>query len=99
MYALTLFYTVFAYAAIAIFIIGFMARILKYATTPAPLKIALTPAPATSTGVTYRMIQEAGLFKFDRFYNSDIPVAESGDQKQDQVDTNRVDLPCLWSTW
>lgn len=63
MSGLTLFYTLFAYVAIGIFLFGFLTRIWKYAETPSPLKIALTPAPITSTGVVYRMFQEVGLFK------------------------------------
>ena len=46
------------YLAIAIFLVGFMARVWKYATTPVPLKIPLTPAPVGTTGVIYRTAQE-----------------------------------------
>jgi len=63
MSGLTLFYTLFAYVAFAIFVVGFLSRIWKYAKTPAPLKIALTPAPVTSAGVAWRMFQEVGVFK------------------------------------
>ena len=60
---LTLVFTIIGYLAIAIFLVGFMARVWKYATTPAPLKIQLTPAPVGSTGVVCRMAQEVGLIK------------------------------------
>ncbi|MDP2210511.1 MAG: hypothetical protein Q8J63_02080 [Candidatus Aquicultor sp.] len=63
MSGLTLVFTTVGYLAIAIFLVGFMARVWKYATTPAPLKIPLTPAPVGPTGVIYRMAQEVGLFK------------------------------------
>ncbi|HCG99913.1 MAG: hypothetical protein A2074_05185 [Candidatus Aquicultor primus] len=62
MSGLTLDFTIIGYLAIAIFLVGFMARVWKYATTPAPLKIQLTPAVG-STGVVCRMAQEVGLIK------------------------------------
>lgn len=58
-----LFFSLLGYVAMAIFIVGFLARIRKYATTPSPLKIPLTPAPVRPAGVVYRMIQEVGVFK------------------------------------
>ncbi|MBS3909671.1 MAG: hypothetical protein KGZ93_08620 [Actinobacteria bacterium] len=63
MSGLTLAFTIAGYLAIAIFLVGFMARVWKYETTPSPLKIAFNPAPVGATGVVYRMAQEAGLFK------------------------------------
>jgi len=69
MSGLTLLYTLFAYVAIAVFLVGFLARIWKYATTPSPLKIPLTPAPVNSVGVVYRMVQEVGFFK-SLFYSN-----------------------------
>ncbi|MBI4734306.1 MAG: respiratory nitrate reductase subunit gamma [Rubrobacteridae bacterium] len=71
MNAQSVFFIIFAYAAIAVFIVGFLARIWKYAVTPSPLKIALTPAPVTSTGVVYRMAQEIGFFR-SLFYSNKI---------------------------
>ncbi|MDI6817322.1 MAG: hypothetical protein QME41_09075 [Actinomycetota bacterium] len=63
MSGLTLVFTIIGYLAIAIFLVGFMAGAWKYATTPAPLKIPLTPAPVGRTGIVCRMAQEVGLFK------------------------------------
>lgn len=63
MSGLTWFYIILAYLAVAVFIGGFLARIWKYATTPAPLRIAQTPAPTGSGGVVNRMVQEVVLFK------------------------------------
>ncbi|MHB0915474.1 MAG: respiratory nitrate reductase subunit gamma [Thermoleophilia bacterium] len=63
MSGLTVFFVVFAYVAIAIFIVGFLARVWKYARTPAPLKIPQTPAPVSSPAVARRMIGEVTLFK------------------------------------
>lgn len=63
MNGLTLFYTIFAYVAIAIFLIGFLIRIWKYTTTPSLLKIPLALAPANSSGAVCKMIQEVGFFK------------------------------------
>jgi nitrate reductase gamma subunit len=75
MNAQSLFFVLFAYTAIVIFLIGFMARIWKYATTPSPLKIVLTPAPVSSIGVIYRMFQEVGFFKSLFYGNKVIWVA------------------------
>ncbi len=63
MNGLTLFYTIFAYVAIAIFLISFLIRIWKNTTTPSLLKIPLTLAPANSSGAVCKMIQEVGFFK------------------------------------
>ncbi|MBE0446937.1 MAG: respiratory nitrate reductase subunit gamma [Actinobacteria bacterium] len=71
MSGLTLFYTAFTYIAIAIFLYGFLTRIWKYATTPSPLKIPLTPAPVQPAGAVYRIIQEVGFFK-SLFYSNRI---------------------------
>ncbi len=51
------------YLAFAIFILGLLARILRYARTPAPLKIPLMPAPRTTGGVVLRLLQEVLLFR------------------------------------
>ncbi len=60
---LSLFFVIISYAAIAIFLIGFLAKVWKYAMTPAPLKIPVTPAPTNSPGVVWRMLQEVVVFK------------------------------------
>lgn len=42
---------------------GVARRIAMYAKTPAPLKIATTPAPTTSGGVVLRMVREVAFFE------------------------------------
>lgn len=54
---------VLGYAALAIFLVGVLAQVWKYGTTPAPLKIPQTPAPVTGSGVPGRMLSEVVLFK------------------------------------
>ena len=63
MSGLTIFFVIFAYLAIAVFVVGFLIRVWKYATTPDPLKIPQTPAPVSSPGVVRRMVAEVTLFK------------------------------------
>jgi nitrate reductase gamma subunit len=59
----SLIFTVIVYIVLAIFLVGFIARIWIFAKTPAPLKITLTPAPIEAKGVWLRMFQEVFLFK------------------------------------
>jgi nitrate reductase gamma subunit len=63
MSGLTIFFVIFAYVAIAVFIVGFLIRIWKYAKTPAPLKIPQTPAPVKDPTDVRRMLGEVTLFK------------------------------------
>ncbi|MDI6781814.1 MAG: respiratory nitrate reductase subunit gamma [bacterium] len=56
-------YTFFTYFAIMIFVFGILCKVWKYAITPNPLKIPLTPAPTNAIGVIIRMIFDAALFK------------------------------------
>lgn len=60
------------YMAVAVFLFGMAWRIFKWVRTPAPLKIVLTPAPKTSSGVAGRLAGEIlgfrSLFKADRFF-------------------------------
>lgn len=63
MSGLTLFYVVFFYVALTVFIAGFMYKVGKYALTPAPLKIPLTPAPTSGGGVVARMTGEVTFFR------------------------------------
>ncbi len=51
------------YLATAIFVLGVLYRIWRYARTPAPLKIATTPAPVTKFGVVLRMFREVVFFE------------------------------------
>lgn len=60
---LTIIVSAMAYGAAAIFILGFLGRVVKYAKTPSPLKIPTTPAPITPIGVVSRMFQDVVVFK------------------------------------
>lgn len=59
------------YLAAALLVGGLIARIGRYATTPAPLRIVTTPAPLSLAGVAMRMAGEvllfASLFKSDKW--------------------------------
>ena len=57
------FYTVLFYFATGVFVIGLAVKIRSYAKTPAPLKIATTPAPVTTGGVSLRMAREVVFFE------------------------------------
>ncbi len=63
MSALTIIYAVLFYAATAILVTGLALKIKSYATTPAPLKIPIMPAPMTKTGVVFRMMREVTFFE------------------------------------
>jgi nitrate reductase gamma subunit len=65
---LTIFYTVLFYFATGVFVIGLAVKIRSYAKTPAPLKIATTPAPVTTGGVSLRMARE--VFFFESLFKS-----------------------------
>ena len=58
----TLVATAFSIAGI-IFVLGLGWKILRYARTPAPLKIPTTPAPTTRLGLLGRMAREVLLFE------------------------------------
>jgi nitrate reductase gamma subunit len=60
---LTIAYALLLYAASAVLVIGVALKIRSYAATPAPLKIATTPAPTTPDGVALRLLREATLFE------------------------------------
>jgi nitrate reductase gamma subunit len=63
MNALTIFYAALFYVATAIFVVGLALKIRQYARTPAPLKIAVTPAPLTLPGVGWRLTREVVFFE------------------------------------
>ncbi len=63
MLLLTILYAVLFYAATAMLVVGLARKILRYARTPAPLKIPTTPAPLTSTGVGLRLAREVVFFE------------------------------------
>ncbi len=60
---LTMFSTALFYFATGVFVIGLALKIRSYARTPAPLKIATTPAPVTPAGVGWRMAREVVFFE------------------------------------
>lgn len=49
--------------ACVVLVLGVGLKIRRYARTPAPLRIATTPAPLTATGVAWRMAREVVLFE------------------------------------
>ena len=51
------------YGAALVLGVGVVARIRRYASVPAPLKIPTTPAPTTRFGVGLRMLREVVLFE------------------------------------
>ena len=62
MTALSILYVLLFYFAIAVLIAGVVNKILQYKRVPAPLKIAVTPAPLTRGGVAWRMATEVIFF-------------------------------------
>mgnify|MGYP003340626958 CR=1 FL=1 len=63
MSALSLFYAALFYIATAVLLIGLTYKIRQYARAPAPLRIALTPAPLTPAGVPWRLAREVVFFE------------------------------------
>lgn len=61
--SVTLVYSILLYVATVTLVAGLAYRIYTYAKTPAPLKIATTPAPTTKIGVAYRLAREVVLFE------------------------------------
>jgi len=62
MTALSILYVVLFYAAIAVLVGGITNKVLQYKRVPAPLKIPVTPAPLTRTGVAWRLTTEIVFF-------------------------------------
>lgn len=56
-------FTLLAYVAAAVFILGFLSKVVLYFKTPSPLKIPTTPAPRTAMGVVARLIPEILFFR------------------------------------
>lgn len=56
-------FNLLAYAAAAVFILGFLSKVVLYFKTPSPLKIPTTPAPRTAMGVVARLIPEILFFR------------------------------------
>lgn len=62
MSALSILYVILFYAAMIVLFAGITMKILQYKRVPAPLKIAVTPAPLTKQGVVYRFFTEVVFF-------------------------------------
>ena len=56
-------YAVLFYVATILLVVGTGMKVLKYARTPAPLKIPVSPAPRTRRGVVMRMMREVFMFQ------------------------------------
>ncbi len=56
-------YALLFYVATILLVVGTGMKVLKYARTPAPLKIPVSPAPRTRTGVVMRMGREVLFFQ------------------------------------
>jgi nitrate reductase gamma subunit len=60
---LTTVYAILLTVAFAVLVVGVALKVRQYWKTPAPLKIATTPAPTTTSGVVLRMLREVALFE------------------------------------
>ncbi|MBF0268565.1 MAG: respiratory nitrate reductase subunit gamma [Alphaproteobacteria bacterium] len=69
MTGLSVFYAALLYVSAAVLVAGLAFKIRQYWTTPAPLKIAVTPAPTTQAGAYVRVAREAALFE-SLFYSN-----------------------------
>lgn len=56
-------FNLLAYLAAAVFVLGFLNKVVLYFKTPSPLKIPVTPSPKTSMGVVLRLIPEILFFR------------------------------------
>ncbi len=62
MTALSIIYVLLFYVAMITLVAGVTNKIMQYARVPAPLKVPVTPAPLTKTGVVYRFFTEVVFF-------------------------------------
>ncbi len=62
MTALSIIYVILFYVAMIVLVAGVANKIMQYIRVPAPLKIAVTPAPMTRSGVVYRFFTEVVMF-------------------------------------
>jgi nitrate reductase gamma subunit len=69
MSGLSMFYAALLYVAAGVLVAGLAVKIRQYWTTPAPLKIVVTPAPTTQAGAWLRVGREAVLFE-SLFYSN-----------------------------
>ena len=60
---ITAVYTLVFYFATAALVAGLAHKIVRYARTPAPLKVPTMPAPRSKTGVVARLLRETVLFE------------------------------------
>ncbi len=60
---MTTLFAVLYYLATAVFVAGLVAKVVQYARTPAPLKIATTPAPLTRPRAGLRLAREVVVFE------------------------------------
>ncbi len=56
-------FNLLAYIAAAVFVVGFLNKVILYFKTPSPLNIPTTPAPTTTGGVILRLIMEVFFFR------------------------------------
>ena len=56
-------YAVLFYLATILMVVGVGMKVFKYATTPVPLNIVVSPAPRTKRGVVFRMFREVIFFE------------------------------------
>ena len=63
------FFALLFYAATVILLVGLIRKIVQYWRAPAPLKIPVTPAPTTRTGLVFRLASE--LLLFESLFRSD----------------------------
>lgn len=56
------FYALLFTVAFSVMVLGLVFKIIQYSMVPAPLKIPVTPAPVTKSGVVLRLAKEAILF-------------------------------------
>ena len=56
-------FNLLAYLAAAVFVLGFLNKVILYFKTPSPLKIPVTPAPTSAMGVVARLIPEIFFFR------------------------------------
>ncbi len=56
-------FNLLAYIAAAVFVVGFLNKVILYFKTPSPLVIPTTPAPTTTVGVIMRLIPEVLFFR------------------------------------
>ncbi|MBI3581707.1 MAG: respiratory nitrate reductase subunit gamma [Nitrospinae bacterium] len=69
MSALSLFYAGISYAGAVVFFGGLAYKLIGYALTPSPLKIPLTPQPASAAGVAWKAV--GSILSFRALWNGD----------------------------